>query len=211
MEVETIVKRVSRVPASDSAAKVLNHMQKSEKMLKAGHGLDDSVPVQKRLVDAPGPTSLFRCVLSTNAAVVHVKTQAMLVPPHQRFFIGITVCSHPTCSLYALVGRKPLPEPRVALFDVCSENFHHALPSGAIGASLPPELLGELVSEPVPVAAAQVLQGEPEQVKGHTHKKEKKEKKVCLLHCRNLGRCCRDIRSPRWCSSTAPSQVVHAL
>lgn len=112
------------MPSADSASKVIHHMQRSEKMLRAGHGLSVDSSIQRRLVMAAGPTALY---------------------------------SDPSFSLFKLADKRPLPEPRGALFDICTENFHYALPVDSVMTRLEGDDLGQLLSEPArgcPSAAA---------------------------------------------------------
>ena len=71
--------------------------------------------------------------------------------------IATFVCSDPSFSLFKLADKRPLPEPRGALFDICTENFHYALPVDSVMTRLEGDDLGQLLSEPArgcPSAAA---------------------------------------------------------
>lgn len=105
---------------------------------------------------------------------------------------SIILCSDPSFSLFKLADKRPLPEPRGALFDICTENFHYALPVDAVLSPLAKEDLGELLTAPaaaatappahptVPSAAAAAPQTDaapPETQEKPLKQKEKKEKK----------------------------------
>lgn len=158
----------------DSALKTLQVISKSSKMLRAGHALGDTQSIQKRFAGAPGPTSLYRyeglhttCI---RLAIAGVQDSGLSTEDAYS-------CSHPSFSLFKLVGMEPLGAPRAALFNI-DEKFMHAIPVKVGNSSLSTEELGQLVSEPekrvIPVASSPKAHHKHEK---HA-KKEKKEKKV---------------------------------
>lgn len=193
MDIDKIVPRSRRVPSADSASKVIHHMQRSAKLLRSGHGLAIDTSIQRRVDGVAGPRELYR-YFTTKAYSYHAATSYTL--EYDSLMCIYVICSHPSFSLYKLADRRPLPEPRGALFDICSENFHFALPEEPVTKGLGPDDLGQLLSEPVkdtqpPEPAAEQPKADPEaQVKPaepqakapkQKEKKEKKdkEKKVC--------------------------------
>jgi hypothetical protein len=60
MDVESVVQRAQRVPSADSAAKIIQQMEKNgRKMLRAGHGLAVDKSIQRHLSAMSGPTTLY--------------------------------------------------------------------------------------------------------------------------------------------------------
>jgi len=158
----------------DSALKTLQVISKSSKMLRAGHALVDNQSIQKRFAGAPGQTSLYRyegCTTCIHLAAVTDQDVRLSTQ------YGCD-CSHPSFSLFKLVGMEPLGPPRAALFDI-DEKFMHAIPVSAGNVNISTEELGQLVSEPekpiMPVISSPKAHHKHEK---HA-KKEKKEKKVC--------------------------------
>lgn len=156
----------------DSALKTLQAITKSSKMLKAGHALADKQSIQKRFAGAPGPTSLYRCASSDGKCILGSCTL------HPFSTDAELCCSHPSFSLFKLVGMEALGPPRAALFDI-DEKFMHAIPVNVSSGHLSAEDLGALVSEPEKPVAPAVLSPKAHHKQEKHAKKEKKEKKVC--------------------------------